>query len=423
MRKRTTRKDFIGGFCAAGALCAMRCAWGMESGMRTAEDVLAEVNARLEHEFIGAEGLLLDYVGDIPCAEDIAELKPNAMGWWTPIENGSMFTGEWLPALMAEGVERRTLVERCVAGLIKMSEVSDVPGFIARGTGKDGKSHYPLGSNDQTDPWFFGLLEYCRWPFANPAIRTRVIERLVRHAMALEENGWGVPCDGAFKGENRGNLEARAMPFWGKSRLLYTLKSMYFLTGDAHWNELYGRIKADGIAEIEAGGEIDVKCFKPCFGDGAWIYVSTAQMLARLIEMEDNALDRARMRNGLAHYAARVAPSMELRAKYDNEMVRPFAYANWREGYNWRPQKTQKDAESVAFSPRHEVLGSRKDHERRFMAIPLAAAAICSLADAGRYKDEILATLRYCDYATPNISEFFHAAIAAAALKASNLAE
>ncbi len=380
------------------------------------QDVLGVVNARLEREFIGGDGLILDYVGEIPSAKDISEFRPNAIGWRTPIANGPMFTGEWLPALMSEGPAKKALVERCVKGLIKMSEVSDVPGFIARGTGRDGKSHYPCGSNDQTDPWFFALLEYCRWPHADPSVKSNAIDRLVFVAKALEANGWRVPCDGAFKGENRGNLNSKGMPFWGKSRLLCTLKALHCLTGDAHWGELYGSIKASSIAEIEAGGEIDSKCFKYCFGSGVWIYVPTAQMLARLIEMEGNASDRERMRKGLLHYAERVAPQMKLRSQYDNAKVRPFKFANWREGYNWRPQKTQKDAEAVAYSENREVLGDRKDHERLFMSVPLAAAAVCALADRDRYRDEILATLSYYDYGTPNMSEFFHAAIAASAM-------
>lgn len=384
--------------------------------VRTVQDVLKDVNGRLEREFISHDGLVLDYEGDIPEAKEIAEHRPNALGWWTPIENGSMFTGEWLPALMAGGAAKKALVERCVKGLIKMSEVSDVPGFIARGTGRDGKSHYPCGSNDQTDPWFWGLLEYCRWPHADPAIKSNALDRLVFVARALEANGWGVPCDGAFKGENRGSLNAKRMPFWGKSRLLYTLKTLHLLTGDAHWGELYGGIKASCISEIESGGEIDSKVFKACFGDGVWIYVPTAQMLSRLTELEDNALDKERMRKGLLHYAERVAPLMELHSKYDNAKVRPFAYANWREGYNWRPQKTQKEVESVAYSAKREVLGDRKEHERKFMTIPLAAAAVCALADRDRYRDVILATLRHYDYDTPNVSEFFHAAIAASAM-------
>ena len=396
------------------AMFAASAALGAEMCPRAGKDVLAKVNARLEREFMSDEGLLLDYVGEIPTPQDIADLRPNAMGWWTPIENGSMFTGEWLPALMAEGPGRKPLVERCVRGLLKMSEISDVPGFIARGTGTDGKCHFPCGSNDQTDPWFLGLIEYCRWPHADAELKVRVVNRLVHVAKALEANNWGVPCDGAFKGENRGNLRAKSMPFWGATRLLYTLRSLQLLTGDEHWGGLYDRLKRETISAVESGGEVDHKAFKACFGGGVWIYVSSAQALARLIALETDAADRGRMARGLLRYAERVAPIMGLRTKYSNKAERPFRYANWRAGYDWRPQKTQKEAVAVALSPKREVLGDRKDHERNFMANPLAAAAICAIADRNRFRNEVLATLRHYDYSTPNISEFFHAAIAAA---------
>lgn len=395
-------------------LVAFACATCAEPPL-SANDILGMVNARLEREFIGHDGLLLDYVGDIPTPEEIADLKPNAMAWWCPIENGSMFTGEWLPALMAEGAEKKATVERCVKGLIKMSEISDVPGFIGRGTGTDGRSHHPCGSNDQTDPWFLGLCEYCRWPYADPALKAKALGRLVFVARALEANNWGVPCDGKFKGQNRGNLNSKAMPFWGKSRLLYSLKSLHQLTGDAHWAEVYTGIKTNALEQIEAGGEIDAKVFKSCYTGGIWIYLSSAQMLARLIEMEENPADRARLQKGFARFAERAAPLMEKSKEWDNSTERPFKYANWRIGYKWRPQNTQKEAEAVAASGDRKILGNRKDYERHTMANPLAAAAVCALQGDSEYKGQILRTLRCYDYSTPNISEFFHAAIAAAA--------
>ena len=52
-----------------------------EEDARTVQYILKEVNGRLEREFISAEGLVLDYMGDIPDARDIAENRPNAMGW------------------------------------------------------------------------------------------------------------------------------------------------------------------------------------------------------------------------------------------------------------------------------------------------------------------------------------------------------
>ncbi len=399
----------------AAAVAALSVCFGEADASRTPKDMLAEVNSRIEREFISKDGLMLDYVGEIPTPEEIADLKPNAMGWWSPIENGSMFTGEWLPSLMAEGEARKPLVERCVKGLLKMSEVSDVPGFIARGTGTDGVSHHPCGSNDQTDPWFFGLIEYCRWQYADPKLKSRVIARLVFVAKALEANQWKVPCDGAFKGENRGSLLSKRMPFWAKSRLMYTLKSLSCLTGDSHWEDVYKSVKADAMDAIESGGESDAKTFA-CYTWGVWIYVVSVQALARLVSLEENESDRARMKKGLLHYAARVAPLMRRRVDYANTFERPFKYANWRTGYKWRPQKTQKDAESVAWSGNSEILGKRKNYERDLMSVPLAAAAVCALSDRDRYREEILLTLRHYDYATPNISEFFHAAIAASAL-------
>ena len=207
------------------------------------------------------------------------------------------------------------------------------------------------------------------------------------------------------------------MPFWGKTRLLYSLKSLERLTGDGHWKKVYSEIKAGALAEIEAGGAVDAKVFSGCYTWGVWIYMSSAQALNRLIEMEEDSSDRARMKTGFLRYAERVAPLMKDRAKYANTAERPFKYANWRTGYQWREQKTQKEAEAVAYSGKREILGSRKDYERDGMANPLAAAAVCALQGDAKFHDEILATLRHYDYSTPNISEFFHAAIAAAAFR------
>ena len=44
-------------------------------------------------KFIGDDGLIHDYVGELPTPEDCEQGRPNAIGWWSPIENGPMFTG------------------------------------------------------------------------------------------------------------------------------------------------------------------------------------------------------------------------------------------------------------------------------------------------------------------------------------------
>ena len=64
-------------------MLAAAAALGAEMCPPAGKDVLTKVNARLEREFMSDESLLLDYVGEIPTPQDIADLRPNAMGWWT----------------------------------------------------------------------------------------------------------------------------------------------------------------------------------------------------------------------------------------------------------------------------------------------------------------------------------------------------
>ncbi len=171
-----------------------------------------------------------------------------------------------------------------------------------------------------------------RCPDADATLEAKASERLVSVARALETNGWRVPCDGSFKGQNRGKLNGTSMPFWCVTRFCYMLKSLHLLTGDAHWGDLYSAVKTERLHEIEAGGAIDEKILKACYGNCVWIYLSSAQALALLIKMEENPSDREQMKRGLSAYADRVAYLMKDRVKYENTVERPFRYANGRNG-------------------------------------------------------------------------------------------
>ena len=145
-------------------------------GMLTLVAVLAAIaaGAGTAHEelmkFVGPEGLLHDYIGEIPTPADCAECRPNAMGWWSPIENGPMFTGPWLEACVIRArksgrEEDRALCRKLAGGLLLAASVSDVPGMIVRGVATDGRAHHPLGSEDQTLPWFYGMSAYVQGGF------------------------------------------------------------------------------------------------------------------------------------------------------------------------------------------------------------------------------------------------------------------
>ncbi len=101
-------------------------------------EAVEEAHAELWNRRIDKHGVILDYVGELPTPEDCTLGKPNAIGWWSPIENGPMFTGLYLPAA-CERARRSGYpadtdnARRLAQGLLKCASVSDVPGFIARG--------------------------------------------------------------------------------------------------------------------------------------------------------------------------------------------------------------------------------------------------------------------------------------------------
>ncbi|MCR5838787.1 MAG: hypothetical protein K6G94_04050, partial [Kiritimatiellae bacterium] len=83
----------------------------------TVAAAMEQANARLASEFVYGPGLLMDYKGPMPTPEEAARAFPNAMGWWTPVENGAMFTGQWMPAVVAR--KDTALAKRLAEGLLK----------------------------------------------------------------------------------------------------------------------------------------------------------------------------------------------------------------------------------------------------------------------------------------------------------------
>lgn len=147
------------------------------------DQAVESAHAALWGKFIGAEGLIHDYVGELPAPEECALGKPNAIGWWSPIENGPMFTGTYLAAICQRARRRgaaadRDKSRRLAQGLLACASVSDVPGFIARGMGTDGRCHYPLGSQDQTHPWFYGLHAYATSGIPDAEERKIVVDKM-----------------------------------------------------------------------------------------------------------------------------------------------------------------------------------------------------------------------------------------------------
>lgn len=388
---------------------------------RDTPKAIEQAHAKLWNRFVDKHGIILDFLGEIPTPEDCTSGKPNAIGWWSPIENGPMFTGLYLPAV-CERARRsgdaidKSKAQRLAQGLMKCASVSDVPGFIVRGVGTDGVCHYPLGSDDQTHPWFYGLHAYVMSGLCPPDERKQIVEKMKDVADVLEKTGWRCPCDGAFKGQFRGGFHGHL--YRDAVRYVFMLRAMHDVTQDPIWLTRYQKALAERPAncektraEICAAGYIpDREAIKNLDESQLWIYVGCQGSLAKLVALETDATLKAQYQAGLKTNAAGALAAIGAYTKFDNNDKQVFGNGDWRSGYStWFPQATQADAQKLAQTGDPVKLGGRKNYESRYVRNPLAAAAIVAFAGDSSHRETIERVLCHYDYERLNMSAFFFA--------------
>jgi hypothetical protein len=402
----------------------------LQADQLTLSQAVEQAHAELWGRFVDSHGIIRDFVGELPTSEDCALGRPNAIGWWSPIEDGPMFTGLYLQAACERA--RRTgdamdkdNARRLMLGLIKCASVSDVAGFIARGIGTDGMCHYPLGSDDQTHPWFLGLHAYFTSGFASDEERKQIAAKVKEVAEVLETTAWKCPCDGAFKGDFRGGFQGHL--FRDAVRYLFMLRATHEITNDPVWLARYQKALVEKptsstLTRVEICAEgypHDREAIKNIDEYGLWIYVGSQASLAKLIAMESDESLCAKYRAGLAINARNALVSIEAHAQFDNQDTEVFGHADWRKGYpNWFPQRTQADAQKLSEMGDKAFLGKRKSYESRYMRNPLAAAAIIALAGDNADRAAVERSIRHYDYSKINLSVFFFAECAYYALPA-----
>ncbi|MEK6796706.1 MAG: hypothetical protein AABZ39_18160 [Spirochaetota bacterium] len=404
-----------------------------------------KAHAAMWSRMIKDDGIMLDFTDRdgavvIPTPEECAEAKPNAMGWWTPIENGGFFNGLYLPAVCERYRRTKSDTDKAHAralakGLMLLASVSDVPGYIARGVATDGKSHYPSGSDDQTHPWFYGLYFYAKSGIPDAAEREGIIKKMNEVARALKANRWMCPCDGIFTGQNRGAFSGKG--FRDASRLLFILRAMYELTRDESWLADYRSAvtetprgsKVDRSAICAEGAERDLDHIKDLLTQ-MWIVAGSQGSLAELIRLESDAALRRAYREGMVKTALYAAASIAAYKGFDNGDEPPFRFHAWREmlNPNYKPQANQDEATKVAIAQLRAVniidrtnqLVPRRDMENAQLRSPLSAAFVVALCDdeevRKNWRPAIEAAILHYEYAKVYGSLFFFAECAYYAL-------
>ncbi len=399
------------------------------------EKKVEQAHTELWKRFIGKDGVILDYQAaeaDLPTPEECDLGKPNIIGWWSPIENGSFFNGLYLYALCRRAQKSRSPEDfekaRTIArGLLLLSGISKVPGFIGRGVGADGKCHYALGSDDQTHPWFYGLYQYLRSGIPDAEEHQLILKKMTEVAEIHHQSGWCSPCDGRFTGEFRGNLSEG--DYRGSVRLLFILRAMEALTRDEKWGERYHR----ALREIPHGAAFDrlTICSHSYLLDEAritdirkqmWIVAGAQASLADLITLETDPSIRKAYHLGLTQNAAFAAEALKDCRNFSNEDVLPFRVSNWRTAFSkWQPQPTQKEAQVFAEKQLHDLdqidfdegKNPRRWSEQHLMRQPLAAAWIVALGADDALKEKVKSewenVLMHYNYSKLQTSIFFFA--------------
>ncbi len=382
-------------FLASGLATAAAAGLAPRRALAAADPAArAEVlHAEIWRRFIDPHGVLLDYAAPdgtvpIPTPEECRLGKPNALGWWSPIENGGFFNGLYMEAAVhrwraSKADADAAKIRRLAAGLMRLASVSDVKGFVARGFATDGRSHYAMGSDDQTLPWFLGLWRYLETGLASADERRAVVAKLVETADEIRGRGWQMPAEPPFgvRGGFAGFL------YYQAPRLLFVAKMMHAVTGDAAWDAVYR------TALHERGGQGNRSRLELCergmvYDHGgpahrhSWTTSNCAAVHRALWEMETDADVRAAYARGLERSAVVAMESLPLAQELDPAALPPFD-ADWRKlNELWEPQPTIAKATEVA-EAQSKLLGRlspRRGQEHRFVREPSAAAWIVTLA-------------------------------------------
>jgi len=351
----------------------------------SAEELHAVLWERLVDE---RTGILLDYAApdgsvEIPSPEECRARRPNALSWWTPIENGAFFNGLYLDALCTKWAlysaeETRTEIRTLVRGLLLLQDVGERTGFIARGISTDGGTHYPLGSSDQTFPWLYGLWKYLRSGVPNEAERTDIVGRMdtvVREAKAL---GWHMPAEEPYAHAGDWCSEC----FREVARLVFANRIMLELTGEEFWQDSFQQ-----VLEYTFGDGMNTLGFLAA--DAAdlpfhytWINASSVAAVRELYRLEQAPEAKAVYRECLRQ-AGRSAVEYVPRFRDFRHGNARFS-GNWRcMNPMWREQQTVEEAVKLAAEQlqvwSEECPAIARD--KRHMMYPLFAAWIVLLSE------------------------------------------
>lgn len=392
------------------------------SAAPSAATAAEQAHAEIWRRFIDKYGIMIDFTDldgsvSLPTPEECRAGKPNALGWWAPIENGAMFNGLYMDAAVnrwrrTKSADDATKARRLMEGLLLLASISDVRGFVGRGVSTDGKSHFPMGSNDQTSPWFLGLWLYLDSGLATEDERRRIVAKVVETAEAIVALKWAMPAEPPFN--KRGSFAG--FYFDAAPRLLFVCKMLHAITGDAKWDTLYR------TSLTERGGPDNASRLEICERGmvfhyakyHSWTSCTCVGALRGLWEMEKDEATKAAYARGLQASADLAFQSLPMAEKFDNADTSHFEM-DWRKSMLplWKSHQTEQEAQDLAHVQLKAFMkeSPRRSKETEFIREPTSAAWIVTLApDASVLKQraaDVERVIARYDYAKLYYCTFF----------------
>lgn len=373
-------------------LASLLMSFSLSAAGITPEQAAQKSHDEIWKRYVDEYNLVLDYTdleGKIirPTPEDCKAMKPSALSWGVPNEDGPMFNGLYLDALctrwkLTKDEEIRTKARRLIEGLLKVSTVGKTPGFIARGIATDGKTTYPLGSNDQSTPWHYGIYRFITDGLATPEEKTKLTAAFIEQINILDQNGWKMPTDGP-PCTHRGDF---TKPTWeGVPRILFVMKAMHHFTGEESWHKRYVEATHEKVGKSERPRIEFCReglVFDPAQGARhSWTGSEGVICLRALWEMEKDPALKEAYAQGLRNSAELSAKSLSLIEKFDVNGTEVFN-PDWRVmNEAWRPQYSEQDAVDVAVAGLR-VQGKsspRLSIEKNYLREPCFAAWVVTL--------------------------------------------
>ena len=225
----------------------------MLPNVRRADDVLWERFYRPDM------GLFYEYdpsdASRFPSPEEVAARIPNTAGWKTGMEdcclNGGAILDGYVSAFRVTNEQEWADKAREVFhGLLRLGDIPQRKGFVARGFAPGRTDVYPNSSADQYTTWFAGVWAYASSSLADDAEKVGAARLVANACRLIESFNHDIPTM-EMKPSIFGDTSAIAPD--RSCRILMFYRIAHDLTGDTHWLDLYMRkLEEDGRGRLRS---------------------------------------------------------------------------------------------------------------------------------------------------------------------------